>query len=109
MTGMNTTPNRRANARKVLRTIATVALPGAPAREVRTWDLGLDGMSLVSPKPIPPGTRCTVTLTLPGDTTLSVPAKTIYCSLLGPEGVKVGVIFTGIDEQAERAIRDFVA
>ena len=78
---------------------------------VRTWDVGLDGMSLVSPKPIPPGTRCTVTLELPeGDTwkPVHVPVKTVYCSLMGSEGVKVGAVFVALDADTERLVQQFV-
>ena len=53
---MVTPSNRRISARKVLRGPATVLLPGGTERVVRTWDIGVDGLSLVSPKPIPPGT-----------------------------------------------------
>jgi len=103
------TPNRRVHARKVLRSTATVTLPGAPPREMRTWDLGLDGMSLVAPRPISPGTRCTVALTLPGDAVeRSLTAKSVYSSLMGPEGFKVGMVFTALDPAAEAAIRAFV-
>jgi hypothetical protein len=104
--------NRRLSARKVLRQHATVTLPGGVERLVRTWDVGLDGMSLVSAKPIPPGTRCTVRMELPdGDVSrqLDVPLKTVYCSLMGPEGVKVGAVFVALDDDTERVIRLFVA
>jgi len=108
---MTTLSNRRASARKVLRRPATVTLPGGVERVVRTWDVGLDGLSLLSPKPIPPGTKCTVMVELPdGDTwrTLQLPVKTVYCSLMGAEGVKVGMVFGALDPDSERVIRHFV-
>jgi hypothetical protein len=104
--------NRRLSARKVLRRPATVLLTSGAERLVRTWDVGVDGMSLVSAKPIPPGTRCTVKMELPeGDAlrAVDVPVKTVYCSLLGPEGVKVGAVFMTMDEETERLIRAFVS
>jgi hypothetical protein len=103
--------NRRVSARKVLRRPATVTLPGGIERVVRTWDVGLDGMSLLSPKPIPPGTRCTVAVELPdGDTwrAVQLPVKTVYCSLMGAEGVKVGMVFGALDPDTERLIQHFV-
>jgi hypothetical protein len=103
--------NRRVSPRKVLRRPATVTLPGGVERVVRTWDVGLDGMSLVSPKPIPPGSKCTVAVELPdGDTWRQVhlPVKTVYCSLMGAEGVKVGMLFGALDADTERVIRNFV-
>jgi len=103
--------NRRVSARKVLRRPATVTLPGGVERVVRTWDVGLDGLSLVSPKPIPPGTRCTVTVDFPdGDAwrPVQIPVKTVYCSLMGAEGVKVGMVFAALDPDTERVIQHFV-
>src|SRR6185369_1613907 len=96
--------NRRVSARKALRRPATVTLPGGVERVVRTWDVGVDGLSIVAAKPIPPGTRCSVTLELPdGDSwrPLQVPVKTVYCSLMGQEGVKVGMVFGTLDAEAE--------
>jgi hypothetical protein len=101
-------PNRRLYTRKVLRAAASVQLPSGP-RDVRTWDVGIDGMSIVSPKPIAPGTRCTVRLELPGSGPVSVTAKTVYCSLMGPEGFKVGLVFVTPDAETENAFRAFVA
>jgi len=97
--------------RKALRRPASVVLPGGVERQVRSWDLGIDGMSVVAPKPIPPGTRCMVNLELPGadgDQRLAIAAKTVYCSLMGSEGVKVGMVFTGLDAEVERAIQRFL-
>ena len=108
---MTTSANRRVHARKVLRRPASVQLPGGVERQLRTWDLGIDGMSVVSAKPIPPGTKCTLTVELPaadGNRRLSVAAKTVYCSLMGAEGVKVGMVFTGLDAEADQLIRRFV-
>ena len=108
---MVTPSNRRISARKVLRGPATVLLPGGTERVVRTWDIGVDGLSLVSPKPIPPGTRCTVSLELPGGDVaraLRLPVKTVYCSLMGSEGVKVGAVFVSLDADTERLVQQFV-
>jgi hypothetical protein len=103
--------NRRVSARMVLRRPATVKLPGGAERIVRTWDVGLDGLSLVAPKPIPPGTRCTVALELPdGDDwrLVEVPVKTVYCSLID-EGVKIGLVFGPLEGDTERLLQQFVA
>lgn len=106
---MTSGPNRRLHDRKVLRRPATVLLPGGLTRDVRTWDLGVDGMSLVSPKPIPPGTKCTVTVEWPdAATTLSLSSKAVYCSLLGADGFKVGLVFAGLDAATVQVIEQFV-
>ena len=52
-----------------------------------------------------------VNLELPGadgDQRLAIAAKTVYCSLMGSEGVKVGMVFTGLDAEVERAIQRFL-
>jgi hypothetical protein len=102
--------NRRIHPRKVLRTTATVVVPGQPPREGRTWDLGLDGMSLMSAKPIPPGTRCEVTFELPlaaGASRVAVPVKVLYCSFCGDEGFKVGAAFGDLDDDSRNAVNEF--
>lgn len=101
--------NRRAFHRKVLRQPATVRM-GDASSAVRTWDLGLDGMCLVTPRPISPGTRCTVDFELPlqgGPRALSVAVKVIYSSYCGAEGFKIGTHFTGLDDETAALIREF--
>ena len=102
--------NRRIHPRKVLRRPATVVLAGQPPRDAHTWDLGLDGMSLMSPKPIPPGTRCEVSFEVPvGDHSSSVtaPVKVLYCSFSGPDGFKVGTAFGDLDEECLDVVKEF--
>ena len=107
---MITPPNRRLYARKVLRRAATVVLPGGVEREVKTWDVGLDGMAVLSPKPISPGTRCELTFEVPqGDrsTEVNVPVKVVYCSFSGTDGFKVGLSFGDMDAHSTAAIQQF--
>ena len=102
--------NRRIHPRKVLRRPATVVPAGQPPRQARTWDLGLDGMSFLCPKPIPPGTRCEVSFELPiGERSSPVTAavKVLYCSFSGADGFKVGTAFGDLDEQSLDAIQQF--
>lgn len=101
--------NRRAFHRKVLRQPATVRL-GDASSAVRTWDLGLDGMCLVTTRPISPGTRCTVDFELPlqgGPRALSVAVKVIYSSYSGADGFKIGTHFTGLDDETAALIGEF--
>lgn len=107
---MNPPTNRRLYARKVLRRAATVVLPGDVARGVKTWDLGVDGMSILSAKPIPPGTRCRLRFELPqadAAKPLEVPVKAVYCSFSGIDGFKVGMSFTDLDAASATAIEEF--
>lgn len=103
--------NRRAFHRKALRQPATVRL-GDSSSDVRTWDLGLDGMSLLTPRPISPGTRCTVDFELPlqgGPRPVSVAVKVIYSSYSGADGFKIGTHFTGLDDETALLIGEFAA
>lgn len=102
--------NRRAGPRKILRSAATLVLPGGLEREVKTWDLGVDGLCILSSKPISPGSRCKVTFDVPlsGRTsTVTVPIKVVYSSFSGPEGFKVGTVFSDLDDDSAGAITEF--
>jgi hypothetical protein len=102
--------NRRIHPRKVLRAPATVVLPGQPPRDSRTWDVGLDGMSLMSPKPIPPGTKCEVSFEVPiggKASRVTAPVKVLYCSFTGDEGFKVGTSFGELDDDSRDAVKEF--
>jgi len=104
--------NRRITPRKVLRRAATVTPPDGIARSVATWDLGQDGMSILSPRPISPGTRCLVRFEVPlhgSSTDVSVQAKSVYCSFMGIEGFKVGMVFIHVDPPDATVISDFAA
>jgi hypothetical protein len=105
------TTNRRAGPRKILRRAATLVLPGGLEREVRTWDLGVDGLCILSSKPISPGSRCQVTFDVPlsedRSSTVTVPVKVVYSSFSGAEGFKVGTVFSGLDDDSADAITEF--
>lgn len=103
-------PGRRSGVRKVLRSAGTVSLPGGQSREVTTWDVGREGVSVLTSKPISPGTRCSVSFEVPaggGRGAVTAPAKVVYCSFTGADGFKVGLAFTGLDPDSESAIGEF--
>jgi hypothetical protein len=105
--------NRRIHPRKILRGPAVILLPGQPPRDGRTWDVGLDGMSVLSPKPIPPGTRCEVSfdlVTLAGRTAhVTAPVKVLYCSYCGADGFKVGTAFGDLDAETRGVVNEFTS
>jgi PilZ domain len=113
---MSTSPlspehNRRVVPRKALRQAATVVL-GDATREARTFDLGRDGMCLLSPKPIAPGTRCKVTFDVPfadGPVNVTVSAKVVYSSYAAIGEFKIGVAFTELDEATSLVLGKFAA
>jgi len=92
--------NRRSTPRKAIRQPATVVY-GDASRTVQTWDLGRDGMCLLSARPIAPGTRCTITFDLPiGSERIGIaaPAKIVYSSYSAAGEFKIGAFFTDLDE-----------
>ena len=79
-------PNRRAFPRTVIRQPATLAHGGASVA-VQTFDIGEAGMSLVAPRPIGPGTRCTVAFDVPlrdGPVAVTAMLKVVYSSYEAP-------------------------
>jgi hypothetical protein len=92
--------NRRVVPRKAVRQTATLVV-GDATREVQTWDVGRDGMCLMSPRPIAPGTRCKVTFDVPlaaGPMTLTAGLKIVYSSYSASGDFKIGAVFTDLDE-----------
>ena len=105
------TRNRRAAPRKAIRLMATVVY-GESSRVVRTWDLGREGMCLLTPRPIAPGTRCTVTFEVPLGAErigITAAAKVVYSSYSAAGEFKIGAVFTDLDEGAALVLGRFVA
>jgi hypothetical protein len=103
------TRNRRAAPRKAIRQDATVVY-GDASRTVQTWDLGRDGMCLLAPRPIAPGTRCTITFEVPlGVERIGVTAaaKVVYSSYSAAGEFKIGAVFTDLDEGTALALGKF--
>ena len=103
-------PNRRSTRRKVLRQPGTLTLAGQTPRAVTVWDVGVDGLSVLSPRPVPPGSRCELDFELPDVGALAavhVAGKTVYSSFMGAEGFRVGLVFTGALPEVQRAIERF--
>jgi hypothetical protein len=103
--------NRRVVPRKALRQTARLVV-GDATREVRTWDLGRDGMCLLSPRPIAPGTRCNVTFDVPlaaGPMSLTAGLKVVYSSYSASGEFKIGAVFTDLDEGVALILARFAA
>lgn len=103
--------NRRASPRKVVRRAATVVI-GDVSKEVQTWDLGRDGMCLLAPRPIAPGTRCKVAFDIPlGGELLAVSAalKIVYSSYSAAGEFKIGAVFLDLDEAVATTLGRFAA
>jgi hypothetical protein len=103
--------NRRVVPRKALRQRATL-VQGDITRQVQTWDLGRDGMCLLSPRPIAPGTRCKVTFDVPlasGPMSLTAGLKVVYSSYSASSDFKIGAVFTDLDEGVAAILGKFAA
>lgn len=103
--------NRRASPRKALRQAATV-VHGDATKPAQTWDIGSDGMSLLAPRPIAPGTRCKVTFVVPlgdGPVEITVPVKVVYSSYSANGEFKIGAVFTDLDAAVAAALGRFSA
>ena len=102
-------PNRRAFARAALRQPATVAYADT-AVAVQTVDVGQGGLSLLAPRPIGPGTRCTIAFALPfpeGPVEVSASLKVVYSSYIAAEQFKIGTVFTVLDDDTARLLERY--
>lgn len=100
---------RRSGRRTGLRRPCTLLLPGAESRLGMTVDVGLDGLSLYTAKPVAAGTRCELHFELPGqpDASFRAAAKVVYSSYSGSQGFKIGAIFMGLDARTTAALLAF--
>ena len=104
-------PNRRASARAALRQPATVAY-AETAVAVHTVDVGQGGLCLLAPRPIAPGTRCTIAFALPfpeGPVEVSASLKVVYSSYVAAEQFKIGTVFTVLDDATARLLERYTA
>jgi hypothetical protein len=103
--------NRRASPRKVIRRAATIVV-GESAKEVQTWDLGRDGMCLLSARPIAPGTRCRISFEIPLDgdvVAVNATAKVVYSSYSAAGEFKIGAVFLDLAEDVATTLGNFAA
>lgn len=106
------TPSRRATRRTGLKGAAAMLLPGNVVRDAQLFDLSSDGLSVMSARPIAPGSRCTVSFELPfadhRPGKVSVTAKAVYSSYTGAAGFKVGLLFSGVDAATMQLLDEFL-
>ena len=102
-------PNRRASARAAIRQPATVVYADTTVA-VQTLDVGQGGLSLLAPRPIGPGTRCTIAFELPfaeGPVEVSASLKVVYSSYVAAEQFKIGTVFTVLDDATARLLHRY--
>jgi hypothetical protein len=103
--------NRRASPRKVIRQSASMAC-GETILTVQTFDVGRDGMCLVSHRPVAPGTRCKITFDVPlpeAPITVTASLKVVYSSYVAAGEFKIGAVFTELDDAAALVIGKFAS
>lgn len=99
---------RRLQPRNALRCAVTITIAGGNERRGTTVDLSHDGLSLSTDKPIPPGTRCTLSLQAPrvaDAATLHIDVKAVYSSYSAPGDFRIGMVFIGLDSQVADVLR----
>lgn len=105
------TPDRRASRRAALQQECEVVLAGSVSRKGRTCEVGLDGLSLLTGKPISPGVRCQIRFDLPtraGPVSLCLSAKAVYSSFQSAERFRIGLVFDRLTPEDERTLADFL-
>ena len=104
-------PNRRASARTVIRQPATLAC-GDTSLPVQTLDVGQGGLCFLAPRPVAPGSRCSVAFDVPlGGEPVPIGAslKVVYSSYLAPGQFKIGSLFTELGDEAARVLARYTA
>jgi hypothetical protein len=104
---------RRRHERRLLRAKAFLLLPGQDQHLVRTLDVSISGMAIVSPFNTPQGVVVTVRFLLPakynGHTPISSPATVTHCVFSGDEvGFKTGLMFKDLPSQIVSIIESYV-
>lgn len=113
LAGAPDNPGRRRHARIAVRCPLTLTPAGGVERTGTTLDLSLEGLSLATDLPIPPGSRYRVHIAaLPcrsGPRPLRIDAKAVYSSYLGPGHFRVGMVFVDPGGEGAGVLADFVA
>ena len=104
---------RRRHERRLLRAKAFLLLPGKEQHLVRTLDVNISGMAIVSPFNTPQGVVVTVRFLLPaqfnGHSPISSPATVTHCVYSGGEdGFKTGLMFQDLPPQVVSMIDQYV-
>lgn len=105
--------DRRQSHRKVLHVPALLHLPGLAPIEIRTLDVGSDGLCAAATVAVASNSGCTIVLRLPqpqGATqSLELPARVVYSVFSTTHGVKIGLHFLSPSAHAQAALNRYVA
>lgn len=99
--GQAMAPGRRSRSRHALHCPVLLTMVDGSVRRATTQDISRAGLSLMTDRPISPGSRCTLVLDLPQATpeapALSLAAKAVYSSYVAPRQFRIGLVFTQPD------------
>ena len=103
--------SRRRHDRINLSCPVRVQIKAGLEREGRVQDLSLQGLSLITARPIEPGSRCLLQfeLSLPGGARqVALAAKAVYSSYTGPGAFRIGMLFMALAPEDQAAVRDML-
>lgn len=106
--GSTPADSRRRHDRINLRCPVQVEIKGASPRDGLVQDLSPQGMSLITARPVEPGSRCVLHFDLPlpgGARQVAWPAKAVYSSYTGPGAFRIGMLFMALSPDDLAAMR----
>lgn len=109
--GASPTDSRRRHDRINLSCPVQVQIKGGLERQGLVQDLSLQGLSLITARPIEPGSRCLLQFELPlpgGIRQVALPAKAVYSSYTGPGAFRIGMLFMALAADDQAAVRDML-
>lgn len=99
--GQANAPGRRTRSRHALQCPVQLTMADGSNRQAITQDISHAGLSLMTDRPIAPGSRCTLALDAPSMApdapALSLAAKAVYSSYVAPRQFRIGLVFTQPD------------
>lgn len=103
--------SRRRHDRINLSCPVLVQIKGGLERDGLVQDLSLQGLSLITARPIEPGSRCLLQFALPlsaGVRQVALPAKAVYSSYTGPGAFRIGMLFMSLAPEDQAAVRQML-
>jgi methyl-accepting chemotaxis protein len=86
--------NKRVAPRKPLHVPATLVVPGSSPMHVRTVDVSVSGICIMTPDPLESGQRCEISFKVPVngvESNVTVVAQSVYSIHSGADGFKTGM------------------
>ena len=104
--------DRRQSHRKVLHVPAVLHLPGLAPIEIRTLDVGTDGLCAAAAVAVTSNSKCTIVLRLPQPQgppqSMELPARVVYSVFSTTHDVKIGLHFLSPPAHAQAALNRYV-